>query len=244
MAVIVLAGVTDAAPQQAKKEKKADPGGLGAHWWQLVSSLPSAVNPFVDETKCGLGQAGPVWFLYSTAPILEAIGDPTDVTCTIPAGKSIFLSVNAAFCIPDSDETMKDAVQLCAEGLDAPIGLRLELDGVDYSRLIDRRTSPFPFTLPIPEDNVYTGFPGSGVFSAVHDGYYAHLPPLTPGDHTILVQGAVVVDDGTTFAFSTRHLLHIVKPVPTLPVPVSDAPSVSRTQTRATVWRLSGRMVR
>jgi hypothetical protein len=92
MGVVVLAGVTYAAPQPAKKDKKSDPGDLGARWWQLVSSLPPAVNPFLDETKCGVGRAGPVWFLYSTAPALETIGDPTDVTCTIPAAKNIFLS--------------------------------------------------------------------------------------------------------------------------------------------------------
>lgn len=244
MAVVVIAGVTHASPQPAKKDKKTDPGGLGAQWWQLVSSLPPAVNPFIDETKCGLGQAGAVWFLYSTAPALEAIGDPTDVTCTIPAEKSIFLSVIAAFCIPDADETLKDAVRLCAEGLHAPIALRLAIDGLDHSRWIDRRASRHPFTLPIPEDNVYTGFPASGVFSAVHDGYYALLPPLTPGDHTILVQAAIVLDDGTPLAFSTRHLLHIVEPAATLPVIVSDAASAGRAQTRPTGSRRWGRMGR
>jgi hypothetical protein len=69
--------------------------------------------------------------------------------------------------------------------------------------------------LPIPEDNIF-GLP-KGIFTAVHDGYYALLPPLTPGDHTVVMQSLIVLDDGTPIAFDTRHLLHIEEPAATLP---------------------------
>jgi hypothetical protein len=214
--LVVLVGLACSSVAHAEPRKhKSDPGGLGAQWWQLVTSLPTDVNPFLDETKCGVGQAGPTWFLYSTAPVSESIGDPTDATCTIPTHQRIFLSIIAAFCIPDPDQTIEDSAEDCAQGLDRPDVLHLEIDGVDRSRLIERRTSTRPFAMPVPEDNVY-GLP-SGIFTAVHDGYFALLPPLKPGDHTVLVQGAITLESGQTVAFSTRHLLRIIEPAATLP---------------------------
>jgi hypothetical protein len=46
MGVVVLAGVTHAAPQPVKKDKKSDPGGLGARWWQAAvgKSAPIAMD--------------------------------------------------------------------------------------------------------------------------------------------------------------------------------------------------------
>ena len=34
-------------------------------WWQWFIAIPNSQHPFGDSTgeKCGVGQAGPVWFL-------------------------------------------------------------------------------------------------------------------------------------------------------------------------------------
>lgn len=66
----------------------------------------------------------------------------------------------------------------------------------------------------LPEDNFFE-LPG-GFFTAIHDGYYALLPTLRPGDHTVVVQAAITLDDGTPIAFDTIHLLHIVEPAAAL----------------------------
>ncbi len=210
---LLIAGFVGAEPAAtARKDRQTDPGNLGAQWWQLVSSLPVAVNPFLDETKCGVGQSGPIWFLYSTAPFTETLGDATEANCTIPKGKEIFLSLTAAFCIPFPGETLEQNVELCADGMDAPTLLRLEIDGKDRSRLIERRVSHRPFTLALPEPpNVYPGLPG-GIFTAVHDGYFALLPPLKAGDHEVVYQAGITFASGQTLFFNTRHILHIVEP--------------------------------
>jgi len=76
LAVLACAPLAHAQQAHSSKKDKTDPGDLGAHYWQLVGSLPPAVNPFLDETKCQVGQQGPTWFLYSTAPLSETVGQP------------------------------------------------------------------------------------------------------------------------------------------------------------------------
>jgi len=214
LAVLACAPLAHAQQAHSSKKDKTDPGDLGAHYWQLVGSLPPAVNPFLDETKCQVGQQGPTWFLYSTAPLSETVGNPTEANCTIPTGKQIFLALTTVFCFRDPTQTLEDIRQECAQGLDAPDVLRLEIDGKDRSKLIERRSSDRPFTMGLPEDNFF-GLPG-GFFTAIHDGYYALLPTLKPGDHTVVVQAAITLDDGTPIAFDTIHLLHIVEPAATI----------------------------
>ena len=214
LAVLVCAPFAHAQQAQSSKKHKTDPGNLGAHYWQLVGSLPPAVNPFIDETQCQVGQQGATWFLYSTAPLTDTIGSPTEANCTIPTGKQIFLALTTAFCFRDPTQTFEDIQQECAQGLDTPDFLRLEIDGRDRSRLIERRSSDRPFTMGLPEDNLFA-LPG-GFFTAVHDGYYAILPTLKPGDHTVVAQAAITLDDGTPIVFETIHLLHIVEPAETI----------------------------
>lgn len=215
--LIALVFTVPLAAEPFDKKAKADPDGLGAQFWQLAMSLPPAVNPFLDETQCGRGQHGDTWFLYSTAVPTETPEDPIDVACTVPVRKRIFLALITAFCTPEVGDTIPSLREECGQGLDVPGFLRLEIDGVDRSRLIDRRASKF--TLPIPPDNIFAPDLPAGIYTAVHDGYYALLPPLEAGEHTIVVQSQIVLDDGQMIAFSTRHVVTIAKPDSILPLP-------------------------
>jgi hypothetical protein len=209
---LVLVGAVDAAAQSAeqKNKKHGDPDDLAARWWQQVSSIPLDVNPFFHDTQCSVGQQGDIWNLYSPAPFTATLGDETVAHCTIPAHKQILLSLFAQFCIPYPGETLEEQPAFCATGLDTPLLLRLQIDGKERPRLIERRTSG-RFTLVLPDaPNVFSGYPG-GSFTTVQDGYFALLPPLAPGDHDVLYQ-AGVEQDGQTVFFNTRHLLHIEKP--------------------------------
>ena len=191
-----------------------DTGQLGQQWWQLVMSIPGPLNPFLDTTgaNCGIGQRGNTWFLYSSS-----FGPRVDLKCTIPAGKTIFLAVVAAICVPYPGETIPQNVEFCREGGDLTDLTILRIDGKARNDLIERRAVYNAFALPVSEDNVF-GF-APGIFVAVHDGFFAKVPPLSPGHHTIRVRGAI-----SAFGFSTDTLyrLHIVKPdkaLPTAPGP-------------------------
>jgi hypothetical protein len=201
-----------AAARGKHHKVKTDPGHLGAAWWQLGLSLPTSINPFIHQRACGFGQTGTTWFLYSTAQPAGALGHPATPQCTIPAGQQIFLAVFTNVCIPDFGTTIEE--NCATDNLDTPTLLRLEIDGVDYSNLIERRTSARPFTLHVPTVSPI-GYP-PGFFEAVHDGYYALLPALTSGDHVIVYQG-VFDFDGQTVAFDTIHTVHIVESAKVLP---------------------------
>jgi hypothetical protein len=207
----LLVTFTLAMPASAQEVKKqSNPhDDLGAQWWQLAMSLPSAVNPFFDPTKCGVGQRGKTWFLYSTALPLETVGEPLDVPCTLPVKKRIFLQLTSAFCTPEEGDTIPSLREECAQGMTNPGLLRLEIDGVDRADLIERLNSKF--TLPVAADNIFAPDFAPGVYTSVHDGYYALLPPLPAGDHTVLAQALITLDNGRPVAFSTRHVLHIVE---------------------------------
>src|SRR5262249_7983648 len=64
-------------------------GEWSAQWWQWVLSIPAATNPNLDTTgaNCGMGQAGPVWFLAG------AFGGTFTRFCTVPAGKALFFAI-------------------------------------------------------------------------------------------------------------------------------------------------------
>ena len=193
-----------------------DTGQLGAQWWQLLTSIPGPQNPSFDETgaSCGIGQRGPTWFLYSPFSTRAGpIGDPVELKCTIPVGKTIFVSVLPFICSPFRGETIEDAMQFCKETIDIVDIRRLRINGVARNDLIKRRASSKAFALPTPDDNLF-GDP-TGIFETVHDGYFATLPTLEPGHHVIRVQAALT-EIGVEF--DTRYRLHIVKPEKTLPI--------------------------
>jgi hypothetical protein len=222
-AMVLIGAINATAQSDQRNQKHGDPDDLAARWWQYVSSIPAAGSPFYDETKCGVGQQGDIWNLVSTAPHTETLGDPTELHCTIPTRTKIFVQLFSQFCIAFPGETQQEQPGFCATGLDAPILLRLVIDGKERGRLIDRRTSGW-FTMHIADDDVYPGLPG-GFYRSVADGYYALLPPLEPGDHEVLYQ-AGVEQEGQTVFFNTRHILHIVKPakeiVPVDPTATSE----------------------
>jgi hypothetical protein len=201
------------APLAAAEDKplaaSSDPDQLGKQWWQLILSIPGPQNPFLDETgaNCGIGQRGSVWYLYSSS-----LGPLVELECTIPAGKPIFLALVTVICVPSPGETIKQNIEICREITDQTNLLTLRIDGESHSELIERRASTSAFALPVPDDNVF-GFP-TGVFAAVHDGYYAKLPPLEPGRHTVRVRGGA--SDG--YLTDTRYVLRIVRPDKELPL--------------------------
>ena len=69
-------------------------GQWATNWWNWITSIPEENNPVGDETgeKCTIGQKGPVWFLPGTS------GGKLERTCTVPAGKALFLVLLDAEC--------------------------------------------------------------------------------------------------------------------------------------------------
>lgn len=165
----------------------ADEGDdLGARWWQHALSFPADINPILDETgaSCAVGQSGDTWFLHGS------FGGPRIVrNCSAPAGRRFFLPIINWICTPYPGETVKENVRLCKEVNDLTDTLHLTIDGVSSDGLIKRRSQVNPFDITLSDNNVFAASPGTYV--AVHDGYWAMLPRLSPGLHKIEIMGGV-----------------------------------------------------
>ena len=170
-----------------------------AQWWQFAISIPTTVNPLVDSTgtDCVVGQRGPVWFLAGTF-----FGGTATRTCSIPEGAALFFPVinsvqinTPNVCGQPGNLDVKALRALAAPFIDAATNLSVRIDGhpVPFSRV---KSAVFAATFPT--DNIFNapcGGPGTvpaGVYSpGVDDGYYAALPPLRVGSHTLHIHGEV-----------------------------------------------------
>jgi hypothetical protein len=180
---------------------------LSAVWWQNAVSFPVAQNPILDTSGqyCGLGQRGDTWYLYGSFG--NPLGEPVERTCTVPTEQKFLVPIVNVICTPFKGETVRDNVKLCEDYIDNVDVKVLKVDGVDRSRLIRRLTVSDLFPISWPADNIM-GYP-AGVYGSVADGYYALVPELRAGSHTIRIQGAI-----TVYGFTLDVLYHInvVKP--------------------------------
>lgn len=178
-----------------------DYGSLTATWWQWVYAQPAIAvgttntNPVLDTTgeyatagqPAGIGPANKYFFLAGT------FGGEVMRTVTVPPGKALFFPIfnfeadNAVdpvthFKVPELKANAKVQV-------DAAIDLTATFDGAPVAFF--RSTSPvFDYTVP-DEDSIYEYFGATGpqftgcIKPAVADGYWAILPPPTPGLHVL-----------------------------------------------------------
>ena len=174
-----------------------DYGGWSAAWWQWNLAQPVVGHPGIDDPDFDVtaGQSGEVWFLG--APF-GTVGR----TCAIPAGKALFFPMFNAECSsleadPFHGDTAKEQ-RTCAKYWANHIVDRFcEIDGNAVAKPESYRvTSPqFTFTAPTPWIFGDTG----GTGTAVGDGYYILLAPLSPGVHILRFGGVshfTLAEDG------------------------------------------------
>jgi hypothetical protein len=145
---------------------------LAGEWTNWLTAEPIATNPAFDPdgSFCGRNQAGDVWFLAST------FGGVVNRTCTVPAGKAIFLSLGGVF--------LSFAPEFPAAG-DPCLQLATDVERVRCDVNNDVPVAPnvsFEATLDGVTD---LGLAPGDRFPAVADGYFLFLKPLKPGTHTL-----------------------------------------------------------
>lgn len=180
-------------------------GEWSAAWWQWLLSIPASENPLnaVDgEVDCTLGQSGPVWFLAGAAPGTTAVR-----SCTVPRGKALFFpAVNLAFTYSPGetlnvvekrailDGVLNDTEPGFLADFGFPgsrvceVGITLNGEPTLYSVPTARVQSP-AFPLVASDEPVLNFPPGPVDDEAVSDGFWALLPPLSPGEHTLRISG-------------------------------------------------------
>lgn len=231
LVLLVGTGVTtDIRAQETTPEIGADLGelvlppdapayGLTYEAWtarfaQWAHSLPAAIHPAADPTGalCGLGQAGPVFFLVQA-------GDEEAVerTCTVPAGTALLLPLLDASCTTvepppffGRDET---ALRTCTEALFAtPVELTAVVDGEAIPDLERYRVQSDLFTVALPAGN-WLGVEPT-VTLGVAEGYWLLLTPLPVGEHELRFGGEVPDSD-----IATEVTYHLTVAEPTVVEP-------------------------
>jgi hypothetical protein len=161
-----------------------------AKWWAWAMEQPLNGHPFVDAPGFNVtsGQSGEVWFL--AAPFGTVVR-----SVTIPADKAIFIPVfnGEASDLEGLGNTAADQRANANWLADHIIqsSLFFNIDNMQVNNLSGnyRFTSPqFSFNAPTPWIYGNTGGPGT----AVGDGYYVMVKPLSAGTHTIHYGGEVL----------------------------------------------------
>jgi len=159
-----------------------------AKWWQWFMEHPMAGHPGVDGPGFDVrsGQKGNVWFLGSPA------GEPIELSVTIPTGKALFIALLNAEAsnleefpfFGDTEEAQREAAEWFADHI---VRVSCSVDGKPVKHIERYRVqSPqFGFTAPTPWIFGATGGEGT----AVGDGYYVMLAPLSKGSHTVHFEG-------------------------------------------------------
>ncbi|MBI4601956.1 MAG: hypothetical protein HY721_08345 [Planctomycetes bacterium] len=161
----------------------------GAEWWRWILGIESTANPVRDFTgaRCGLGQGGPVFFLAGTD-----ISGSFQRACTVPAGREIFFPLSNAVggAGPGEPEDCEFWRRQVEDYMNAVCELSCELDGQAIRGLGDHREQSSCFEVILPANNLF--IPESICLrTAVADGYWLMLKPLSAGKHQLKWAGKI-----------------------------------------------------
>jgi hypothetical protein len=201
-----------------------------AAWWQWALSIPRPDNPLLDATgaKCDVGQSGPVWFLAGALRELEIVTR----TCTVPAGKALFIPIANTICITEPNQTAANLYDCLAL---SPLkrGRILAFASVDRElfskKALETNREQFrlvtpPFPIAVPANNIL-GINPVPAATAAADGYYVMLAPLPVGQHVIQFKAFYITPDEFLDWTQdvTYHITVVAPPPPSPPAPSAGA---------------------
>ena len=156
--------------------------GLTAKWWQWSISMPATNHPFADPTTadCTFNQSGRTWYLGA---VFNASGTITR-DCHVPRGISLLVPAINVECsnvepAPFFGATPRER-RACAQSF----AMSDPFVRVDGHRLPLCYVTSGDFGFSAPADNVL-GVPGPVSGRSVSAGWWALIPPLSRGYHTL-----------------------------------------------------------
>ncbi|MCL4788714.1 MAG: hypothetical protein KJ070_18290 [Verrucomicrobia bacterium] len=167
-------------------------GEWSANWWQWLMEHPIEGHPGVDGPDFDVrsGQHGKVWFLSSPFGTVER-------TVQIPTGKALFIGLlNAeASDLEDLGNTEAEQREIADWLADHIAEVSCSVDGKPVKHIERFRVQSPQFSFTAPDPWIFSPAPG-GEGTAVADGYFVMLPPLSKGKHTIRITGSFHFDAG------------------------------------------------
>ena len=183
---------------------------LSAEWWQWVLSIPTSVNPLLDQTggNCMIGQHGTTWFLagaFTTGAVVRECDVPEGTTLFFPVINSINFDTPGQ-CGQGDPLPVSFYRDLSEQFVNGATNLSVTVDG-DTVRPLHRTASPV-FAVAVPADNLFSFCLPAGIYSpAVDAGIYARLNPLPIGPHTLQIQAE---NPGAGFKLDVTYHLNVV----------------------------------
>ena len=200
MLVLASAALAERPAHSRIYPKGAHPFGKSypawtAAWWQWGLALPVEGHPFLNDgffdcNSANNGQSGRVWFLAlspSEVPLVER-------SCTIPAHTALLLALTVAECSDlEGSPTARDQ-RACANFfadhvVESSLFCTIDGEEVKNEHLISFRFESRQFAFTAPEPWIFSPAPG-GSGTAVSDGYFLMIKPLSRGAHTLRCGGA------------------------------------------------------
>jgi hypothetical protein len=176
-------------------------GEWAAEWWTWALNCPADQCPVMDTTGefAHVNQSGSVWFLAGTF-----LGEATR-TCTVPAGKSLYIPlINSMWNgdDPEEEDALREGVN---DALDAVTELYCTINGEPLEELFAYRADSPLFDFPVTEGSFADLFMDVGEYPSVAGAYAVLLAPLPPGEYIIEFGGAK--EDG--WSVSVTYLLTV-----------------------------------
>jgi hypothetical protein len=191
-------------------------------WWQWALELPVAGHPFTDPgfvcNSPNNDQSGPVWFLALAQKQMPEV----ERSCTIPANTAVFIGLVTVECSsrerpifpePFAFGAKTEELQIeCATHYanqivvdqDTPF---CEIDGERVANLGSFRFPSPQFTFTAPTPWIFGKHGGDG--TAVGDGYFLMLKPLSSGTHTLRCGGKFDFGGGAVAEFGNIYQLTV-----------------------------------
>jgi hypothetical protein len=192
---LLLSGCAIAQPQNAQPPPVpaseapagAEPSDaeLQSRWWTWALSSPEERNPVADPTGqfCAEDQPKDVWFFAGT------FGGEAERTCEVPSGRPL---AGPAVNLYNSNTSRCKTFMTGVKG-------SMTLDG----KVVElRRIDPVEVTFQAAKDNASGESAGRVVAQAC--GLWAWLPPLSPGEHELRIEG-----ESGSFSTSVTYRLKV-----------------------------------
>ena len=152
---------------------------------------------------CSTGQSDHVWFLGATFTQANAAAAPVVAgpqrSCTVPPGTFLFVPIiNAeASTLEGNGDTEEELLAPASSLMDLARNMSITIDGTSVPNVDGYRVQSPLFTYgPLP-DHALFGLPQGQTSTAVGDGAYVMVKPLSVGTHTIQFHGEVPKFDFT-----------------------------------------------
>ena len=218
-ALALLLAVTTSLAQADKGPLPTNSNAFGrgydesaAEWLEWTVAIPASSNPLFDSNGAfaTIGQSGKVWFLTGTSG--QGATPSVTRTFTVPTGTALFFPIVNYFWVntpeygdplwsPAQEENVRKNV--LKPVVDTAYGLILEIDGRAVPNIERLRVSGAVGECTIPDDNIFGAPFAPGPHPCVAEGYWALLPPLSAGIHTIRFAGGFTYPD--PFSLDIRY---------------------------------------